>query len=104
MSTSGDDRAEGVEREAFERLDGAVSELLAELERLRLRTRRAEARVRDVEALLRRFTRGEEDPARLQIRIREVREENEALRARIREGREGVDRLLARIRFIEEQS
>jgi predicted RNase H-like nuclease (RuvC/YqgF family) len=103
VSISGDDKAEGLERQALTRLDTAVGELLAELERLRLRTRRAEARVRDVESLLRRFTRGEEDPGRLQTRIRELETENEALQARIGEGREGVDRLLARIRFVEEQ-
>ncbi|TVP74496.1 MAG: hypothetical protein EA352_10675 [Gemmatimonadales bacterium] len=101
MSTSGE--AERQEREALSLLERAVGRLLAEMEAHEVRTRRAEARVRDVEALLRRFTRGDADPARLQERVGELEEENQELRRRLDEGRESVDRLLARIRFLEEQ-
>jgi predicted RNase H-like nuclease (RuvC/YqgF family) len=95
--------SESLDRQALSTLESAVSRLLAEAERLRARTALAETRVRDVESLLRRFTKGEEDPARLQRRVTDLRAENRELRKRIEEGGEAVDRLLARIRFLEEQ-
>jgi predicted RNase H-like nuclease (RuvC/YqgF family) len=94
---------EGLERKALSEVEGAVGRLLEEMKRLEARTQRAETRVRDVEALLRRFTRGDEDPAQLQRTVSGLQEENEELRSRIEEGREAVERLLARIRFLEEQ-
>lgn len=75
------------------------------MDQLRLQrdhTARAEGRVRDLEGLLARFARGEEDPAGLARRLEGLREENDELRRRLTEGAEGVDRLLARIRFLEE--
>ncbi|TVP57029.1 MAG: hypothetical protein EA351_06795 [Gemmatimonadales bacterium] len=93
-----------MERKALSEVEGAVGRLLEEMDRLRQRTLRAETRVRDVEALLRRFTRGDDDPAQLQKRATELQAENEEMRGRIEEGRESVERLLARIRFLEEQS
>jgi predicted RNase H-like nuclease (RuvC/YqgF family) len=93
-----------VERQAFQRLEGAVGRLLEELATLKRRSDAAEARVAEVEALLRRFTKGTADPADLERRTRALETENEELRTRIEEAREGVDRLLARIRFLEEQS
>lgn len=101
MSKSGADEA--MERSALSEVETAVGRLLEEMDLLRERTLRAETRVRDVEALLRRFTRGDEDPARLQRRAGELETENDELRARIVEARETVERLLARIRFLEEQ-
>ena len=101
---SGSEAPDGAERQALARVEGAVTRLLETVDGLRARTTRAEARVAEVETLLRRFTRGDADPASLERRVRELGEENAELRRRLEEGREGVDRLLARIRFIEEQS
>lgn len=95
--------SEAMERQALSQMEGAVGRVLDEMTRLRERTRRAETRVRDVEALLRRFTRGDDDPAQLQRRVSDLQSENEDLRVRIEEGREAVERLIARIRFLEEQ-
>lgn len=100
---SGSGEGEATDRQALSDLEDVVGRLLAELERLRHRSARAEGRVKDVETLLRRFTKGEDDPARLQGRVSELEAENRELRGRVREGREGVDRILARIRFLEEQ-
>lgn len=102
MSGFGDEKAEGTERQALSNLEAAVGRLLDEMEKLRVRAQRADARVADLESMLRRFTMGEEDPVRLQASLAELDEENRALKSRVREGREGVERLLARIRFLEE--
>jgi CHASE3 domain sensor protein len=53
--------------------------------------------------LLRKFTEGEEDPARLMTRLRTLESGNQELLDRLQKGKGGVDRLLARIRFLEEQ-
>lgn len=98
---SSPDAERGVER-AHDRLRAAVERLLDHARQQRERSERAEARVRDLEGLLARFARGEEDPARLAIRLQELREENQALLRRLQEGVEAVDRLLARVRFLEE--
>ncbi len=103
MSNSEAPRADAMDRQALQRLEGAVGRLLSEVVQLRARARKSEARVRDVEALLRRFTTGEEDAMRLQDRLAALSDENRELRNRMEEGREGVERLLARIRFLEEQ-
>ena len=66
------------------------------------RVEQSEARVQDLEGLLKRFTKGDADPATLQATISLLEAENEVMREKIREGREGVERLLSRIRFIEE--
>jgi predicted RNase H-like nuclease (RuvC/YqgF family) len=87
---------------AHSRLRVAVERLLDQVRLQRDRTERAEARVRDLEGLLARFARGEEDPARLAARLELLRDENDELRRRLGEGVEGVERLLARIRFLEE--
>jgi predicted RNase H-like nuclease (RuvC/YqgF family) len=102
MSASGE--ADSPERTAFRGAEAAVGRLLKELVSLRKRTLRAEERVAEVEELLRKFTRGDADPAGLERRTKALEDENAELRRRIEEGREGVDRLLARIRFIEEQA
>ncbi|MEX0979909.1 MAG: hypothetical protein WDZ89_02375 [Gemmatimonadota bacterium] len=91
------------ERQALARLEEAVGRALERMSALQRRATGAEARVRDLEALLRRFTSGDDNPARLMDRLRLLQEENDELRARLNEGREGAERLLARIRFIEEQ-
>ncbi len=100
---SGSGGGEATDRQALARLERAVGELLDEVDRLRGQSSRSEARVRDLEGLLRRFTKGEDDPARLLARLARVEAENEDLKGRIQEGRDGVERLLARIRFLEDQ-
>lgn len=93
---------ERADRTAQARLRVAVERLLEQVRVQRDRTARAEGRIRDLEGLLARFARGEEDPATLAARLQALREENAELRRRLGEGVEGVDRLLARIRFLEE--
>jgi predicted RNase H-like nuclease (RuvC/YqgF family) len=94
---------ETTDRQALARLERAVGGLLSELDHLREQASRGDVRVRDLEDLLRRFTKGEDDPARLLVKVAELEEENSRLKERIHEGREGVERLLARIRFLEDQ-
>jgi predicted RNase H-like nuclease (RuvC/YqgF family) len=94
---------DSLDRQAMDRLERAVTRLLQEVDVLRLKSARGEQRVREMESLLRRFSKGQEDPVRLQSRVDALTEENERLRARIREGLEGVERLLARIQFLEDQ-
>jgi len=88
----------------MDRLERAVTQLLREVDELRVRASRGDHRVREMESLLRRFSKGQEDPVRLQARVEELTDENQRLRERIREGLEGVERLLARIQFLEDQS
>ncbi|MEX2531448.1 MAG: hypothetical protein WD960_11810 [Gemmatimonadota bacterium] len=102
MSESGDRNGVVDEREDFARLERAVGKLLAERKQLVARASRAEARIRDVEALLRRFTTGDEDPAEWRSRLETLQRENAELRERLDGGRESVERLLARIQFLEE--
>jgi len=97
------ERGDATERQALSRLEAAVGVLLTERAELERRLQDAEERVGRLEELLRRFTRGEEDPATLQAQVIELRVENEALRTRMEEGREGIDRLLTQLRFLEEQ-
>ena len=94
---------EPMEREALTRLDEAVGRMMDELELLRGRVRRAEAQARDAQALLRRFSKGDDDPAQQHDRMMALEEENRELRERLEKGREGIERLLARIRFLEEE-
>ncbi len=94
---------EPMEREALTRLDEAVGRMMDELELLRGRVRRAEAQARDAQALLRRFSEGDDDPAQQHDRMMALEEENRELRERLEKGREGIERLLARIRFLEEE-
>ena len=103
MSESEARPAEATERESLIRLEAAVGRLLDEALEVGARARRAEARVRDLEVLLRRFTTGGADPAALQARISSLEEEGAELRRRLTEGRSGVERLLSRIRFLEER-
>lgn len=102
MSDSAGKRTDATERQALSRLEAGVGRLLAERAELTKRVAQAEARVHDLEALLKRFTKGDADPAALQTTISLLEAENEMMREKLREGREGVDRLLSRIRFIEE--
>lgn len=103
MSSREEPGPELSERQALARLEGVVGRLLDRADRLRERTRAAESRVEDVEELLRRFTKGEEDPSSLLDRVRVHESEARDVRERLELGRGGVERLLARIRFLEDQ-
>jgi len=102
MSESAGKRVDATERQALARLEAGVGRLLADRSELTKRVEQAEARVHDLETLLKRFTKGDADPATLQTTISLLEAENEVMREKIREGREGVERLLSRIRFMEE--
>lgn len=102
MSKSEDAKTVDPARRALSDLDSAVGKALAELESLRGRVKESEKRTKDVEDLLRRFTKGEVDPGSLQGRVERLHAENAELRERIDEGRAGVEKILARIRFLEE--
>ena len=91
------------ETDAFRRLERAVDGALARVETLKGDLRAAHARNRELEALLKRFTGGQEDAADLMGRVQRLEDENGVLTERLRKGRDGVQRLLARIRFLEEQ-
>jgi len=88
---------------AFKQLDKAVESAAAQLKDLRGRLGQAKDEGREMKELLRQFTGGEEDPARLMTRLHDLESENQELLDRLKMGKEGVDRLLARIRFLEEQ-
>ena len=102
MSKSEDAKTVDPARRALTDLDGAVGNILTEMEVLRARVKESEKRTKDVEELLRRFTKGEVDPGSLQGRVEQLRVENAELRERIDQGRAGVEKILARIRFLEE--
>jgi predicted nuclease with TOPRIM domain len=104
VSKSADKGNEGPdERAALKALEGAVGRLLKRLAGLTVRAEKAEARQAEVEDLLRRITSGDESPAAMHTRLREIEVEADDLRDRLGQGRETVERLLARIRFLEEQ-
>ena len=102
MSTPGGGRIADPARSAFKELDGAITRILKEYEKLNSRVRDTEGRTRDVEELLRRFTKGEVDAGGLQQDLARLESQNEDLRSRVEEGRAGVKRILDRIRFLEE--
>ena len=98
-------KARSVSRDgsAFCRLEGAVDGAVAQLKELRARLGQTQDENREMKDLLRKFTEGEEDPARMMTRLGELEVENRELLDRLKIGKEGVERLLARIRFLEEQ-
>lgn len=89
--------------DAFRRLETAVDAALGRVEALKGELRVAHGRNRELEALLKRFSGGQEDAAHLMTRLQRLEETNGVLIERLKQGREGVQRLLARIRFLEEQ-
>jgi predicted nuclease with TOPRIM domain len=89
--------------EAFARLDSAVEATLARVSGLQEDLERVRNKGGEVEELLRKFSEGEDDPAALNARLKELEVENKDLHRKLRQGKEGVERLLARIRFLEEQ-
>ncbi|NJD20700.1 MAG: hypothetical protein FIA95_15625 [Gemmatimonadetes bacterium] len=98
-----EDSGAHAEKAALRDLDRAVGAAVERLRSLRARAEEAEARERDLQELLHRFTGDPEEAGRLVGRMRSLQAENEELRARLAKGREGVERILARIRFLEEQ-
>jgi hypothetical protein len=102
VSTPGGGRISDPARTALKELDSAVNRVLEEYSGLAARVRDTEGRTRDVEELLRRFTKGDIDVGGLQETLARLEEENQDLRQRVAEGRAGVQRILDRIRFLEE--
>ncbi|MHB1193855.1 MAG: hypothetical protein ACYC6F_12510 [Longimicrobiales bacterium] len=98
-----EDSAGKTEKAALHELERAVGGALERLRSLRARADESEARERDLQELLRRFTGDPEEAGRLLGRMRELQAENADLRERLGRGREGVERILARLRFLEEQ-
>ena len=98
-----EDSAGHAERAALHELDRAVGEAVERLRSLRVRAEESEARAKDLQELLRRFTGDPEEAGRLLGRLRALEAENTDLRQRLAGGREGVERMLARLRFLEEQ-
>lgn len=93
----------GAHERAFERLDLAVSEALAQVRDLRARVNAVETRNEELEALMARFDSGAESPGDYVARMRSLEAENGDLRVRLEKGRDAVERILSRIRFLEEQ-
>ena len=98
-----EDSAARPERAALHELDRAVGSAVERVRALRARTEDAEARARDLQELLHRFTGDPEEAGRLLGRMRALQAENADLRQRLAKGREGVERMLARLRFLEDQ-
>ncbi|HSW29571.1 MAG TPA: hypothetical protein VLH75_08845 [Longimicrobiales bacterium] len=98
-----EDSAGSTEKAALHELERAVGGALERLRALRARAEESEARERDLQELLRRFTGDPEEAGRLLGRMRALQAENADLRERLAKGREGVERILARLRFLEEQ-
>lgn len=104
MSTSEDKGNDGPgDRAALQALEGAVGRLLDRVRTLAAAEEKADARRAEVEELLRRITSGDESPASMHVRMRELEVENADLKDRLTRGRETVERLLARIRYLEDQ-
>lgn len=105
MSNKGDKRQVSTTQqvEAYARLERAVDSTLAKVSGLQQELDQAQSQVKEMRELLRKFSAGEEDPARMTARLQELEEENGELLGKLRQGKEGVERLLARIRFLEEQ-
>ena len=103
MSDSGEERTEGVEREALSRLEELVDRLLEDHAAISESAREADDRIQELETLLAKFTGDEVDATTLGETLEKLRDQNERLKKRIAEGREGVDRLLSRLRFLESQ-
>ncbi len=102
MSSSGGSpgRPELAGLQELERSVAKAADRLGELSR---RVEEAEARSRQLQELVGRFTGNADEAGQLLTRLGRLDEENADLKARLEEGRAGVDRILARIRFMEDQ-
>ena len=103
MSRLEDKVNDNPERAALKRMDGAVKTALLQVKNLGARARAAEARSKELEALLDRFSAGGENPGAYVERLRTLEEQNGDLLGRLANGRETAERLLAKVRFLEEQ-
>lgn len=104
MSNQEDRKGKATETQAISRLEKAVKAAVVSITELEAQLEEAREKGEEASELLRRFTGGEEDPARLMSRLGALENENRVLKDRLQQGLEGVDRLLARIRFLEEQA
>lgn len=103
MSKSGDNSGPP-EKQAFDALERAVSELLGHLEAMDERLAASEARGAELGEVVQRFTGDEGEADRILTRLQVLEDENVDLRRRLEQGREGVDKILAKIRFLENQA
>ena len=104
MSDSGESTNDGVERQALNRLEAAVSRLIESRSEIKSRALDAEQRIHDLEKLLGQSEEDQLDVTKLRNDLAELKAQNSNLKVRISEGREGVEKLLSRIRFLEEQA
>ncbi|MEZ4414407.1 MAG: hypothetical protein R3E10_01500 [Gemmatimonadota bacterium] len=88
---------------ALSRLENAVDALIEARARARERAEQAEAQLRELEALLASFERGDASPKGLHERVKVLEEENADLSDRLERGRESVRRVLDKVRFLEER-
>ena len=102
MSQLGD-KGMAAHKAAFERLEGAVGQLLDRLSEARRRAKAAEAKTVELAELVSRFTGNEAEAGELMNRLEGLETENVELRGRLEAGRAGVDRMIARIKFLENQ-
>lgn len=102
MSSSEDSSARP-ELAALQELERAVAKAADRLHELSRRVEEAEARSRQLQELVGRFTGNPDEAGEILTRLGRLEEENVDLKARLEEGRAGVDRILARIRFMEDQ-
>lgn len=88
----------------WQRLEGAVEQLLGELDALRQKSAQAEERVRNLEAALRNSSTpaGDLDPVALANRVHLLEQENRFLARRLDRARESVKRISARLQFLDE--
>jgi DNA-binding transcriptional LysR family regulator len=89
--------------QAVERLEGAVTAALDQIERLKGEVARMQTQGEALEGLLKGVTSGEEGPREMIDKLHILEEENRDLRIRLDQGRAGVDRILARVKFLEEK-
>ena len=89
--------------QAVERLEGAVTAALDQIERLKGEVARMQTQGEALEGLLKGVTSGEEGPREMIDKLHILEEENRDLRIRLDQGRMAVDRILARVKFLEEK-
>lgn len=88
----------------WQRLEGAVEQLLSEFDTLQQKSAQAEEQVRNLEAALRNSSTaaGDLDPVALANRVHLLEQENRFLARRLDRARESVKRIAARLQFLDE--
>ena len=89
MSDSGESTNDGVERQALNRLEAAVSRLIESRSEIKSRALDAEQRIHDLEKLLGQSEEDQLDVTKLRNDLAELKAQNSNLKVRISEGREG---------------